>query len=362
LIAAAVFVGVVAVPNDAGAQAGPAEVGTKGTEAFSGVIGRSRVAVAIEPCYGDDQVSNEGVVCGAYFYGTNTEAMFLDGVVKGSKLRLTETPGHGEVTGKWDVVWRRKEGVLKGTWTSKDGKKKLPVSLTRLDAEGAAQVARRRGAFATAFNGQAKAAEPWREPGDVVSLSFRTADGKRAVPNGNGEATFSYPLLVGFPDKAIEAKVNSELKREFEALDEACDGVANRTGRVIFADRDVVTIHSGSEWACGAYPSGTGSSIVVDLRDGKLWRGKEILGVAGLSEAEVKRRVFRDFPGHKSDACPEATPQSYLPTSKGILVADFDYPHVALVCDFQYLLPYESLPEKAKSSPLLARLMARARK
>lgn len=79
----------------------------------------------------------------AYHYHRNGVPITLAEDEGGEGLRFREVAGYrdgGEerITGRWSIVWD--EGTITGTWTSADGKKKLPIALKESYPAGSVRV------------------------------------------------------------------------------------------------------------------------------------------------------------------------------------------------------------------------------
>jgi len=79
----------------------------------------------------------------AYHYHRNGVPITLAEEEGGEGLRFREVAGYGNggeerITGRWNIVWD--EGSITGSWTSVDGKKKLPIALRESYPTGSVRV------------------------------------------------------------------------------------------------------------------------------------------------------------------------------------------------------------------------------
>lgn len=76
---------------------------------------------------------DQGKVNGIYWYDRIGVPSKLEGQFSGGNLNMAERAPDGKVTGKWTIPeFNPLTSVWKGTWTSGDGKRTLPVQLARV--------------------------------------------------------------------------------------------------------------------------------------------------------------------------------------------------------------------------------------
>ena len=111
-----------------GAFAKPAGVEfTVWSRTYTGTLGRKTIEVQLE------RIADR--VTGSYCYAPCTDEtrqiLHLDGTIQGQAAQLTETNGSGDTAPKTGAWTLNLAGVTSGIWSSPDGQRHLPVTLTK---------------------------------------------------------------------------------------------------------------------------------------------------------------------------------------------------------------------------------------
>jgi hypothetical protein len=353
---------------------------------FEGTLGKTRIIVELHA--GDDKTEYKGGFerGSRYSYLPKARDLFLGLDAEGDTLMFSESPtpeifyadmprSEVKILAHWSLKVDGKGAS--GTWTSADGKKTLPITLTRLPLLAAADVPPNTSVLGGTYNARwfkeikiSGAAKPKRF-GSVTMAFERDSAFKLAMP-----------VFTRFPDKARMAKVNTMLRAYYRqslmANRDCINGVRedvsgqppDYTFTISYATARVLSLtESGSVFCGGAHPNNYVTPLTFDLLTPKPIGGiaygldlkpegfGEVLKLANKQE----RIAFENFAmerwmagakaagetsadgcantGFNVDAAPGEKELSLLFDRKGLGVQRTDYPHVSSNCLFQDFNP-----------------------
>ncbi|MBL8790328.1 MAG: hypothetical protein JNM45_07505 [Rhizobiales bacterium] len=344
---------------------------------YQGTLGKAKVLVQlVEPL--DDMEGETKRETSRYSYLPRTRDLNLVLGKTGKTLVFDETPqpfnefaGEGAekvITGKWSLT--PAAGSARGTWISPDGKKKLPISLTRIPDLPAEDRNTDLNIWSDTYN------EAW-----LNSVSF--SDDGPARTFGSVEVRWlkdsayglKFPVLGAFPDEARKDRANAKLmkaiRKSLGNYRDCKNGVPENWEpenqqeiffEVTYASPEVLSFtESGSVYCGGAHPANYALPVTYDLAQAAQMGGKANLDLAAEGFGRVlklgskdERIAFERFAlgrwkagaeadkemgadcgsGWIEDAPEGARDFSLSFTDKGLAVLRTDFPHVASNCLF----------------------------
>lgn len=285
--------------------------------------------------------------------------------------------GDPRLTGQWNIEVDAKGA--RGTWMSPDGKKTLPISLTRLDLVTDPDRPDVRSRLSATFMQQWLGSVSFADAG--ISERFNTIEVRYEQDSAFGAR---HPTLATFPDKNRMADINAMLHQQF--LSHTADFRDCRNGlqlnwrtdeeemsssverKVKFASASLLSVeHSGSMFCGGAHANNFIVIMTYDLttlqqigstQESDL--AKENFGRIFKLADKTERTAFERFAlgrwnaaaakaGEDGKSCQESgfiydNPEgernfSLSFVTNGLAVHRNDYPHVASVCLWQDFNP-----------------------
>jgi hypothetical protein len=343
---------------------------------FEGTLGKSKIIVQlVEPQ--DDMEGDTGRETSRYSYLPKTRDLNLYLKFSGknlgfeeSVLRPSEFFDEGakdrKISGRW--LLRVKGNSAKGKWSSADGKKTLPVTLTRVPEISREEAGPDRNIPIATYD------ELWGK-----SLRFTDAGAARTF--GPVEIRWvkdsafgiGFPMLGAFPDKTRKGKANATLltdnHRSVVQYRECLNGVPNGWEpenpeaefgyEINYASATLLSVtESGSVFCGGAHPSNYVTPITYDLVTGERMGGTYLLDLSPEGFGRVlklankdERIAFERFALGRWKAAAAADPAmadcatgwiesspegerafSLSLTEKGLAVTRTDFPHAASNC------------------------------
>jgi hypothetical protein len=346
---------------------------------FQGTLGTSKIIVQlVEPQ--EDMEGDTGRETSRYSYLPKTRDINLvlkadDGALSFEETLLPlymygdEGTADKRVTGRWEL--RVSAEQAKGSWQSPDGKKTLPIALSRVAEISRAEAGPERNLPIATYD------ELWAK-----TLSF--SDAGVAKRFGAVEIRWvkdsafgiTFPLLGAFPDEARKAAANAALlaahHRDVVRYRECKNGVPidwlpendmpEFHYEVSYASPTLLSFsEAGSVFCGGAHPNNYITPITYDLTTGEKMGGDYLLdlspqGFGRMLKLATKqeRMAFERFAMGRwreaaardtemdgacdagwDDMAPEGEKDFKLHlTEAGLAVTRTDYPHVASVCLF----------------------------
>jgi hypothetical protein len=350
---------------------------------YTGTLGKAKVLVELRLDPEHTAYKSDGREVSRYSYMPKARDIHLMLESEGKSLRFAETglmayeyaEAKGDdrkITGYWDVTLGPKG--LVGSWTSPDGKKKLPIMLKSF--------------YVDTNSGDALGAIYDREWLKTVSFkdsgSFKTFGNIEVRKLKDSAFGIEFPIFAKFPDKGRMKDINATLERDYRrevAMYRACknDVSASMSAEpsadgpeisydVTFANAHVLSFNqSGSLFCGGAHPNNFVTPITYDLDSKTLLgghsEGSDLDAVAfgrvmkltnkderiaferfaigrWLAEAGKDKEMGEDCKMGWIDESPDGEKNFSLSfTDKGLAITRTDYPHVASVCLFQDFNP-----------------------
>ena len=346
---------------------------------YQGTLGKAKIIVElVEPL--DDMEGETKRETSRYSYLPKVRDLNLMLTEKGATLAFDETAllayefatdEDKKITGHWRLT-PSGDGA-KGTWTSPDGAKKLPIVLARVPDLAESDHNRDLNIWSDTYNAQ------W-----LKSVSF--ADAGEAKRFGDIEVRFvkdsafgiAYPVLGAFPDAARKEKANALLLAAHRAsvaqyrdckngvpASWAADSTENEPEfayEISYATATLLSFtESGSVFCGGAHPANYLTPITYDLTAPAQMGGKYLLDLSpeGFGRvlklaSEDERIAFERFAigrwkaaaakdqamaeecnGMWMEEAPEGERDFKLSfTTQGLAVTRTDFPHVASSCLF----------------------------
>jgi hypothetical protein len=353
---------------------------------FEGTVGKARVIVELHA--GDEKTEFKGGFerGSRYSYLPKARDLFLGLDADGETLMFSESPtpeifyvdmprSDVKILARWSLKVDRKGA--NGTWMSSDGKKTLPITLTRLPLLADADVPEFNSVLGATYNAR------W----------FRAVKiGRAAKSQRFGSVTMAFeqdsafklamPVFTRFPDKAGMAKVNAMLRQYYRQSlmanrdcingvnEDVSDQAPDFTFTISYVTPRVLSLtEAGSVYCGGAHPNNYVKPLTFDLLTPKPIGGVEygmdlkpdgfgsVLKLANKQE----RIAFENFAmerwtagakaagettadgcastGFNVTAAPGEKALSLLFDRKGLGVMRTDYPHVSSNCLFQDFNP-----------------------
>jgi hypothetical protein len=234
---------------------------------------------------------------GYYRYPSSATALALAGTVDvHGRFTLAETNALGVTTGRWEGAFRSPQFAA-GTWSSVDGKRRLPFTLT--------------------------AAAPLAPLGNGT---VAVTEHDEAHDAGHGcENKVSYPVVSGLTPASRNAKVNAALaKLAGGAVENAvtCDGSEgelawwSESSVVVEAQAPgyLAVVVSGSSYSGGAHPIGGGTCVLVDTRTAAAVGLGDVFGPDALAvmatDTEAKVQAFLKDNGLRDDYAGDVSPST----------------------------------------------------
>jgi hypothetical protein len=269
---------------------------------FEGTLGKSRILVELNA--GEEASSYKGgyVEGSRYSYLPKTYDLKLALQSEGKTLEFAESlqPHYAlRDLGKDDAAWTGhwslvvKDTVATGKWTSRDGKKSLPIALTRLALVDAALVPADFNRLSHSYNLR------WFETEKISGRTKPISFGEVSLAFETDSAfKLAMPVFTAFPDRAAQDKANAVLRDYYKsslmANRDCINGVQGETEsasqaeygfEVTYASPRVLTLmESGSVFCGGAHPNNYVSYLTFDLQ-----RGEKI---GGLYELDLSPAGF----------------------------------------------------------------------
>jgi hypothetical protein len=273
-------------------------------------------------------------------------------------------------TGHWSLKVSGK--TASGTWSSRDGKKTLPIALKRLPLVKQADEPKDMNRLTTTYN------ERWFKEVKISGAEKPIKFGGVALAYETDTAfTLAMPVFTALPDKAVMSKANVLLRDYYKQSlmqnrdcinglpsEEEVPKEPDYSFDVIYASPTVLTIsESGSVFCGGAHPNNYASYISFDLVEGKQIGGTYQLDLSPdgfgriLKLANKQERIaFETFALTRWDAAAKASSDadktcaevnfmgeqepgekdfSLAFAAEGLAVFRTDYPTAAAACLFQ---------------------------
>ena len=346
---------------------------------FEGRLGKSKIIVQLVQTL-DDLEGDTRREASRYSYLPGVRDINLMLSSQEKELGFEETPLQPyafkdaaevdkKLTGRWTLRVTGDTGA--GTWTSPDGKKTLPIELSRVADISAEQAGPDRNIQIATYD-------------DLWAKTVRFADAGSAKSFGSVEIRMvkdsafgaSFPILGKFPDAARMAKANAvllaahlravvqyrECKNGVPVAWEEADGEPEFSHDVTYGSPTVLSFNeSGSVFCGGAHPSNYVKPVTYDLLAATQMGGSYLLDLSPLGFGRVlklankdERIAFERFAlarwkvaadrekdAELASACstgwidesPEGEREfdlSFVPT--GLAVTRVDFPHAASVC------------------------------
>jgi hypothetical protein len=353
---------------------------------FEGTLGKSKIIVQLD--LGPDGSSAFKGCCSdgsRYSYLPRNYDLKLALETAGETLEFTEAavphyaiaelPKNDPArTGRWSM--RVTGDRAAGTWTSADGKKSLPIALSRLPLADEKDVPQDGHALVTTYN------QRWFKEVKISGAEEPKKFGAVTLAKEKDSAfKLAMPVFTALPDKAAMAKANALLrdyyKQSLMQNRECINGLRSEADvpkepeynfEVVYASPTVLTISEGGSVFCGgAHPSNYVKYLSFDLINGKQIGGTYQLDLSPEGFGTVlklankdERIAFENFAlarwqaaakaaGDSDESCSgpnfmgEQTPGerefglSFSPL--GIDIFRNDYPHAASNCLFQDFNP-----------------------
>ncbi len=181
---------------------------------FEGRLGKSKILVQLVDTL-DDREGDTRREASRYSYLPKTKDINLMLLKAGGELRFEETlllpylyrePSDGDkkVTGRWNLKINGDTGT--GTWTSVDGKQKLPIALSRVAEISAEQAGPDRNLQIAIYD------ELWAKTVGFTDVGKAKTFGAVEVRTVKDSAFgIEFPLLGNFPDAVRRAGINKLL-------------------------------------------------------------------------------------------------------------------------------------------------------
>jgi hypothetical protein len=167
-----------------------------------------------------------------------------------------------------------------------------------------------------------RAATPAHEPGREYSYEWRAS---KTTPGAR------LPFLVGYPNAAVQAKVNAQIQKELDEM--GCGRVPagvravwKTTARVTYAAREIFSVDVVIEHDCGGpYPTNAAPApMTFDLRTGARVRFEDLFKDNAKDKEAIARAVFAghvtDAEVPESDKCPDRWDAATLAANPGAVL------------------------------------------
>lgn len=342
---------------------------------YQGTLGKAKVIVQlVEPL--DDMEGETKRETSRYSYVPKVRDLNLVLTKNGKTLAFDETPQqfyefNGEdaqkvITGKWSITADGK--TAKGTWASPDGKKKLPIALTRVPDLPEEEADPDLNIWSATYNDLWLKSVTFSDAG--LAKSFGPIEVRWLKDSAYG---ITYPMLGAFPDAAGKEAANALLMKAIRKslgdyrdckngvpLDWEPENEVEMSFEINYASPTLLSFtESGSVFCGGAHPSNYATPSTYDLTVPARIGGTENLDLSPEGFGRIlklankdERIAFEKFAlgrwkagadadkemgpdcatGWIEDAPDGAKNFSLFFTDKGLAVFRTDYPHVASVC------------------------------
>lgn len=291
-------------------------------------------------------------VTGTYGYGKANSGLNLDGTVSGGVLKLNEKDNKGKVTGSFSGTLVPGKRIY-GTWADAAKSKSLPFIAAVADA--------------SSLDGGK----------DGIIITHQTKKYTKTKDVTNQEpAVITYPVVDQSRIASVGAKVQALLStknvlkqspEEMGAEVKKGDGWLNEVDYTVNYNKNYLVDMDFSQDGCGAYPDGSVSHVLVDLKSGQQVKAKSAFNAASLAKlkgmikqkmiAEAKSSVAEmkdqpdDLEALKSQFPSPIEPKSedldnFTVSDKGLTFThDWGFPHVcqALEPEGKYFFAYKEL-------------------
>lgn len=309
---------------------------------------------AIDNRMGINMVLNvaDNKATGTYGYGKANSGLNLEGTASGGALKLTEKDNKGKVTGIFSGTLVQGKRIF-GTWADVGKTKSLPFI--------------------------AAVADPGSLDGgkDGIIITHQTKKYTKTKDVTNSEpAVVTYPIVDQSRLPGVGAKVQSLLStknvlkqspEEMGAEIKKGDGWLNQVDYTVNYNKNYLVDMDFSQDGCGAYPDGSVSHVLVDLKTGQQVKAKSAFNAAALAKlkAMIKQKMIAEAKASAADmkdnpddleALKSQFPSPIEPKSedldnftvsdKGLTFThDWGFPHVfqALEPEGKYFFSYKEL-------------------
>lgn len=294
----------------------------------------------------------DGKVTGTYGYGKANSGLYLDGTASGGALKLTEKDTKGKVTGSFTGTLVPGKRIF-GTWADAGKTKSLPIIAAAADA--------------SCLDGGK----------DGIIITHQTKKYTKTKDVTNQEpAVITYPIIDQSKIASVGAKVQALLStknvskqspEEMGAEVKKGDGWLNEVDYTVNYNKNYLVDMDFSQDGCGAYPDGSVSHVLVDLKSGQQVKARTAFVLASLPKlkgmiklkmiAEAKASVDEmkgqpdDLEALKSQFPSPIEPKAedldnFTVSDKGLTFThDWGFPHVcqALEPEGKYFFAYKEL-------------------
>jgi hypothetical protein len=183
---------------------------------FEGTIGKAKVLVELYA--GEEKSTYKGGYRegSRYSYLPKTRDINLILDSEGTSLHFTETlhlhrmfadEENKKITGKWEIDVKGAQAL--GTWTSPDGKKTLPITLTRSTLLGSADVSPNNNQLSASYDALWLETVNFTDAG--TAKNFGAVEVRYLQDSAFGT---KYPVFGKFPDGNQKAKINAMLLKQ----------------------------------------------------------------------------------------------------------------------------------------------------
>lgn len=344
---------------------------------YKGTLGKAKVLVQlVEPL--DDMEGETKRETSRYSYLPRVRDLNLILTQNGKVLEFEETPipysefmgatgDDRKVTGRWAVSVKGEK--VTGTWTSPDGKKKLPIALTHVPDLSEDEADPDLNIWSATYNAEWLKSVTFSDAG--TAKSFGKVEVRWMKDSAFG---IEFPVLGTFPDAARKEAANAMLmdfhrasisnyrdcKNGVPVQWEDANAVAEYSYSVEYASPTLLSVSEhGSVFCGGAYPDnykrprtydltdasqiggeneldlsrdGFGHLLKLATKDERIAFEKHALGLYRAGAAADKEMGQECATGWIDDAPDGAKNFTLYFTEKGLAVFREDYPHMLAVC------------------------------
>jgi hypothetical protein len=344
---------------------------------YAGTLGQTNVVFKLEKPGGTD-------LSGAYFYRNHARDIQLDGMLSGSSLMLEEHGLYGAQS-KAKLELKPEPNGFSGTWTNRKSGKVLPVKLHAVTPAELNAVKLPN----TPLLRKWKLEEPYeylRFDTPLKAMNLEKVNGKNVQWWLEPRSKISFFRLAA-QSKAVNDTLTDEYfqmaSNALQCPNDSEDGFTFDPKIVLYSKR-ILSMTASVFYDCGgAHPDGYSENLTLDLQSATVLKLEDVyrfsaipkgLNVqteqpfelfSGYTQARavvLKKLILQEFKTFTTD--PDADCKDlyetgdvfqfitwYL-TPEGLIVQS-SFPHVAAVCEKDFLLPYSKLkPYLAVNSPL----------
>lgn len=312
---------------------------------------------------------------GTYAYVEVGKPITLAGTLRGSAATLEESTRDGRLTGRWKGEFA--EGGYRGEWTSPDGKRRAPISLSReVTGNGKGYAIGANGRWlANLFLGELARRDLVEQPQRAATAGAVTY---RFVVHKS--TAVAYPRLVSHPDPQAMARINTDLEaRHLESAGNALDCPLNKAPddqrpcdyqesvTVDFFSPEFLSVSTAGAVTM-VHVNDWQDTVTYDLKTGRpidLLREFRVTKPEGtLSEAfrplflrKLRAQLTKDDIERGLGDCyadDEVTGYRVLLAlgPSGLIVRTHFIVHIATACDAEVVIPYAEMARfRGKSSP-----------